>query len=83
VSYEPRHLPPEVAKEILEELTRGTDALVRLVNRWPNYRREIATELLGAAAGSAASFGVDPVDAVARIIVECGMPAELVPPKGS
>jgi hypothetical protein len=83
VSYEPRHLPPEVTKEILEEITRGTEATVRLVSKWPNYRREITTELLGAAAGAAASFGVNPVETVARILVECGMPAELVPPKGS
>jgi hypothetical protein len=78
-----KKLPPEVDKELLEELERGTRAVIGLVSRWPNYRREIAIELLGAAAGTAESFGVDATATVARIVAQCGKPAELIPPKGS
>jgi hypothetical protein len=76
-------LTSEIEKEVFAEIERGTRVLVGIVNRWPNYRREIVLELLGAAAAAAESFGVDSVSAVTRIVSQCGRPAELIPPKGS
>lgn len=52
IMAEPR-MPPELEQEVTAELDRSLKALVPIIARWPNFRRQIAMEFLGAAVGTA------------------------------
>ncbi len=52
-------LPSAATAEVCAELDRQLKAFVRLVERWPNFRKHIALAMLGAAIGTADMMGCD------------------------
>jgi len=76
-------MPPELTAEILAISDELAERFGRLILRWPNFRRHIATAELGAAIALADTFGVDVEGFLAHLRQQCGRAEQLIPPEGS
>lgn len=73
-------MPRELEAMLFAEVDRSTAALVAMVTRWPDWRKRLVQELLGAAVGACDTFGGDAEQVVSNIRRDCGKAAELLPP---
>jgi hypothetical protein len=72
-------MPDEAKAEVLEETRRHLAAFVRLIGKWPNFRRHVACGFLGAAIAEADKIGVDVEGFLAHIRAKEPRPAVLAP----
>jgi len=62
------------------ECDRAIAAYVAILEKWPERRKELASEMLGSVVGFCDTMGVDPIKVIAGIRAEAPLPAVLVPP---
>lgn len=76
-------LPPELQALIEAENDRGNVAFCAIVERWPNFRKQVAVAVLGMAVASADSMGVDVEGFIRELRARFPKPDVLVPPRAS
>jgi len=76
-------MPPELQQALEAEEERHAKAVSALIAKWPNYRVQIASGMLGVAVAFADTFGVDAEGWLVRLREHEPKPGQLYPPKGS